>query len=37
MSATTDWLQVVLLAVNAGLIFKYLRATEGIGDTNQSS
>jgi hypothetical protein len=35
MSATTDWLQVVLLAVNAGLIFKYLRATERIAGTNQ--
>ncbi len=27
MSATTDWLQVGLLAVNAGLIYKYLRET----------
>ncbi len=35
MSATTDWLQVVLLAVNAGLIYKYLRATERIAETSQ--
>ncbi len=35
MSTTTDWLQVVLLAVNAALIYFYLRATQRIAQTNQ--
>jgi len=35
MCTTTDWLQVGLLALNAGLVYKYLRATELIARTNQ--
>jgi len=36
MSTTTDWLQISLLAVNASLVYKYLRATEGIARTNRT-
>jgi hypothetical protein len=32
----TDWIQVVLLAVNAGLVYWYVKVTQGIHRTSQA-